>query len=293
MRNNSNHPQNIDNKKPPISISLHPEKSHMVKTFVRRNISSMKEISYFLENYVCAGMIYKGCHRRKENFISGGWIGLDIDKGLTLVDAIDTLKDMYIACVVGTSRSHQKEKRTEGGKVEPPCDRFRIFIEMQGSTECLHTYEYNVREWIKVFSSDKSCIDGARLFRPIKVVFVQEEYPQAWLPLPPHLRPEARAKVFAKTLVKHKTRKTIPSWVLRAQENGVPPGGRHLMCYRIGATLAALGYEENEISEFILSGPLIDIGVENVRRQVEWGAKRAREDALALCAENETSKKGS
>lgn len=274
---NSPRNQFVDDK-PPISVSYHPEKLVAVKTFRPRKIGNLKDLTFYVENYVCSPIIYKNDLRLKENFLSAGWIGLDIDSNVSLSEAISMLKEWQATCIVGTTQNHQKIKYTKSMTEIPACDRFRILIEMSSSCTDLELFEFNVSAWIKAFKADASAKDGARLFKPCTVVFSQEAYPQDWIPFPKNYRTvaERRAVQFQSEINLHKQNGSLPRWVLDIQKNGVPPGGngqkgRHHACYRVGAYLAELDYSATDIGDFLCAGPLKEIGEANVRRQVQCG----------------------
>lgn len=264
-------PISSDSVKPNISVSFHPNKSVVVKTFRPRVVKDLNQLKAYVENYVCSPIIYRGDKRAKENFLSAGWIGLDIDEGFALEEAISMLKDFQATAIVGVTKSHQKWKEKK-----PPCDRFRILIEMATPCEDCELFEYNVKAWRKVFSGDRATTDGARLFLPCKIVFSQEAYPQDWLPFPKGYHRESDVRMIrADEIQFHKKNKTLPAWITRVQKHGTEVGGRHKMCYVVGATLTEFGYSVNEITDFLCLGPLVEIGVKDVRRQVEWGAAAA------------------
>lgn len=267
--------------KPPISISLHPKKIVAVKTFRPRQIRNLDELTSYVQNYVCSPIIYKNDIRKKENFISAGWIGLDVDDGLPLQDAIDLLKELRATAIIGTTMSHQKQKGES-----PPCDRYRVLIEMVDSCTDCELYEYNVREWVRIFKADDAVRDGARLFKQCKVVFKQDDLTQDWLKFPAGYKTlsQRREEKFKAEINHHRHSQTLPKWVLNIQKNGVPPGGngrhgRHHACYRVGAFLTECGYSIEEIGDFLCAGPLIEIGESNVRRQVECAANAAKNHA--------------
>ena len=267
---------------PPISVSYHPGRTVAVKTFRQRKVRSLQDVADVVSNWVWSPILYKNDHRHKDNFLSASWIGLDVDDGMTLDDAISLLKEFQATSLVGVTGSHQKQKGEE-----PPCDRFRVLLQMVSPCTDCELFEYNVRSWRKIFSGDRATTDGARLFKPSKVVFMQEGFTQDWLPFPKgYLTKKERDRRRAVTILRHQQNRTIPTWVLRAQKEGVPPGhgqikGRHHVCYKIGATLTELGYTTDEITDFLCSGPLISIGAADVRRQVECGAEKARGSAIA------------
>lgn len=275
----------ISSVKGKLSVSFAPQITPRVKTFSPVEINSADDLAKIVTNRTWSPIIYKNNHRKKENFAYAEWLGLDIDNGETLASAIETLKEWEVWAMVGTTRSHQKDKVTKGGHVSPPCDRYRIIFKMSSACISCELFEYNVKLYLPPFKGDIHCKDGGRLFYPCsEIVFVQEGTPIDWREFPAGYKTEKiRKELSAEQIKRHRENGTIPYWVTRKQAEGVRPGGdgtpgRHSACYSIGVELTELGFTVDEITNYLCAGPLIEIGVADVRRQVEWGAKKGREN---------------
>jgi hypothetical protein len=262
-----------------FSVSYHPDKSIRVKTFRPVTVASLEEIARYIKSYVWSPILYKNNQRLKVNFIHARILGIDVDDGMPIADAIELIKDQQMAAVVGTTRSHQISK---DGK--PPCDRYRIALLMSEACTDRELFEYNVRTWAKLFRGDAATCDAGRLFRPCSsiVLINSNGIENDWLKYPLNYKTESERIAINQSKIQFfKEKKSLPLWVINTQKFGVPPGGggipgRHKACYRVGAFMTELGYTVDEITDFLCAGKLIEIGVENVRRQVEWGANRAR-----------------
>lgn len=277
-----------------ISVSFAPEITPAVKTFVPVEIPDSAALANFITTRVWSPIVYKNNHRKKENFESAGWLGFDVDRGLPLEKAIALVKDWEVFAMIGTTRSHQKDKVTAAGKVDPACDRYRIVFRMSELCTSLEQFEYNVKLYLPVLCGDTSCRDGGRLFLPCsEIVFVNEGNDIDWQKVPKNHKKVEFQQSDARRIEQHKRDQTVPLWVLRKVGDGVPMGGgglpgRHTACYAIGLELTQLGYSIDEIATFIMTGPLNEIGADDVRRQVEWGAKRAFEKQAGISGcENE------
>ena len=108
-------------------------------------------------------------HRTVESFQGEHFIGLDIDEGMSIEDAVSRCRELDLKCFVGPTRNHRREKRTDGGVVLPACDRFRILFAaapaITGLAEHNATMAYLIGE-LGFFTADRQCRDAARLFYP-------------------------------------------------------------------------------------------------------------------------------
>lgn len=96
--------------------------------------------------------------RSKANYQQAQLIGLDIDNGLTLNDALNHPFVKTYAQLIYTSASHQKPKGDS-----PPCDRFRIVFSASHPVHDLETYEQLVKAVMGHFhEADKACKDASR-----------------------------------------------------------------------------------------------------------------------------------
>ena len=267
-----------DPEKIQFSVSYHPDKSIKVKTFRPVTANGLDEISIYITKYVWSPILYKNHRRLKSNFIHARILGIDVDDGLPITDAIAMIKEQQMAAIVGPTRSHQIEK---DGK--PACDRYRVVLLMSAPCIERELFEYNVRAWSKMFRGDPATCDAGRLFRPCSSIeFINYDgIENDWLKYPLNYKTEAeRISIYQSKINFFREKKTLPIWVINTQKFGVPPGGagrpgRHNACYRIGAYMTELGYTVDEITAFLCSGKLVEIGEKNVRRQVEWGASKS------------------
>lgn len=217
-----------------------------------------------------------GGKRAKKNFLRCDYLALDFDDGRwTLESTKEWVMQNKFAAIIGTSKSHQIEKVTKSGIVKPPVDRFRLVIPF---SECIvdrEQYEYNMSLAMATTPCDPSCKDGARYFFPCKeITFASpgENYPVASLPSD-YERQAVRQKRQNKKMEVYQGSGIIPSWALFALERGVPEGGRHTMCYRLGATLPHAGWHIERIIELVMDSPIGEIGEHDVRRAVENGSQ--------------------
>lgn len=264
-------PATTVNEKIGISVSLIKDaKQKAYKTFNPRHVT-IDELAFVIKHHVWSPVIFKDSHRRKASFESCDVLAFDFDDGYSIEDAINLVQTWNSWAIIGTTKSHQKEKSGEA-----PCDRFRMILRASSSCVDREQYEYNMELWLEKLKADKSCKDGARYFYPCEeIVFKQTGDTIDWHLLPEnYIRELDRFKKNQKAAERHRHQGTIPRWIQTRVSEGVTPGNRHRYCYAIGAALSEIGYGIDEITEFICRGPLAAIGVQDVRRCVENGTRK-------------------
>ncbi|MGK7957196.1 MAG: PriCT-2 domain-containing protein, partial [Crocosphaera sp.] len=101
---------------------------------------------------------YDRSMRSKGNYQQGQLIGLDIDNGLTLDDALNHPFVKQYGQLIYTSASHQKPKGDT-----PPCDRFRIVFSASQPIKDIDSYEQLVKAVMGHFhEADEACKDASR-----------------------------------------------------------------------------------------------------------------------------------
>ena len=101
---------------------------------------------------------YDQAMRSKGNYKQAQLIGLDIDNGLTLNDALNHPFVKQYGQLIYTSASHQKPKGDT-----PPCDRFRIVFSANQPIKDIDSYEQLVKAVMGHFGeADEACKDASR-----------------------------------------------------------------------------------------------------------------------------------
>lgn len=262
-----------------ISVSaLKETNAKAYKTFYPVEATD-EELKTIITTKVWSPIIFKDLHRRKISYESCELLAFDFDNGKMTVDmAIDLIKNWDCYGVIGTTKSHQKEKTSTGGKTEPACDRFRLVLKAFSACTDWEQYEYNMSQFFKKLPCDRSCKDAARFFYPCtEIVFSQNGNPIDWVLLPEGFmrEPERKAEA-AQNILMHRNNGTVPDWVTRRLTHGAKQGDRHRFCYAIGLELTEIGYTTEEIIAAVMGGPLSEIGADDVREAVWYGARKAR-----------------
>lgn len=231
---------------------------------------------------VWSPIVWRHGVRHRDNFISCAYLALDFDDGQWTLDSTEKwLADTGYAAIIGTSKSHQIEKKTPAGVVQPAVDRFRLVIPFASPIEDRDLYEYNIRQVMQDIPTDPSCKDAARYFFPCKkITFTRQgkRFPCITSKDDPGYLESLKIEKAMNERVKNKAAQGIvPGNILMQIHNGQDAGGRHKLCYRIGAQMKRAGFDTDTTINLICQGPLAEIGIDDVRRAVENGARAARE----------------
>ena len=157
--------------------------SYLVSIFseaARVNPAAAKYVEFeevFSPDLICkrawSPSLFEPKERAQPNFVSASVIGYDFDSGLSLQDAIDKFADSGFKHVIGTTKSHQIEKR---GVV---ADRFRVVLFLDTPITKKEVYRATVLKIaadIGVFEFlDKNTAECARYFTPCKEIIVDAE----------------------------------------------------------------------------------------------------------------------
>ena len=270
-----------------VKISVSRKNSFVGKDHTHFNTATglFQSLEKVMTTRTWSPILWKEGHRKKLNFLQAQLIALDFDSGVwTLEHAKEFFLDYQMNVIIGTTKSHQKEKTTSTGAVLPSCDRFRVIVGTSEPCTSLENYEHTMSEIMKKIPCDKSCKDGARFFYPCKdIVLVSEGGNNfSWEEKSEEQKKaEKRTEEFrSKETLAHRTNGTIPYNIKKLLVEGarnVDGKGRHNSCYVIGAELGKIGYSEPEIVACILkqNSNLKEIGEADVRRAVRNGIEKA------------------
>lgn len=227
-------------------------------------------------------IIWKDGVRTKANFQSCTYFVLDIDDGLPLADMIDFCKTQEVSHIIGTTKSHRKEKVSSSGKMSPAADRYRVIFPADTICTDAELYRYNLGIMAERFGCDESATDAARFFYPCKEVVAAATFKEGrvtWLPFDPDYVPErVRYERRRETNRQLAAAGTLPVWmlnILNGQE--VVEADRHKTVLRMGIMLGEFGWTLGEpkaqkVFDQIMKLPLgRHVGAREVLRHLENG----------------------
>lgn len=180
-------------------------------------------------------------HRCNDNFEYTDLIGLDIDSGTTIDEALALIKDM--PHILATTRSHRKDGNG---------DRFRIFLPLEKRITDFEHYRQNTEYYQKIFKADKACKD-CRLFYPCtEIVSFRDDNWLMSLDVQPLIAPPP-----PKPINKEPKRWRIPKYIRDFATYGVTFGsGRNQSFYISARTLAEERVPDDQIWDYLSSAPI-------------------------------------
>lgn len=156
-----------------MKISTYRGQSPSEMEYVAREVvvKNLSELSQVILKYPWSPATFKntsdGRKRVAVNAAENSLLVLDIDEGMTIQEAKAVIKKNRFAALIGTTRSHGKDKRTKSGKVKPACDRFRVVLKL---SKAVHNDQEFKAAWFaakKLFpAADEACKSIANFFYP-------------------------------------------------------------------------------------------------------------------------------
>lgn len=265
---------------PLISISKSKEiRGNAHSFFSTQEIKSMGNFSIVLLSCIWSPIVWRSGLRQAANFKEASYLALDFDDGRwMLCDAKNWVQENNYTAIIGTSKSHQKEKVSKDGTVQPATDRYRIVIPFERTVTRGTEYRAIMETVFKDIPCDQSCKDGARFFYPCKKIYHSQTGEPFKLP-----DVSTIIKQYDAPLTEDETEDlediragVMPVWITSALNHGVPPGRRNVTLFRIAATLAGAGYGVSDIEKFV-NGSFFDcLGREEIEHTIRSGIQASK-----------------
>jgi hypothetical protein len=180
--------------------------------------------------------------RSNANFQQTEILALDIDDGMPISKAVEIYRDFRH--IIATSKSHQKEKITDSGKVKPPCDRYRVILFLDAPCTSVDAYRAT---WDSAFDLwpfiDEGAKDAARFFYPSPGLFSNNENGSLF-PISP-----AKPKIMRPMASKKSD--FIPAFVLNIKMFGIENGSRNRTVFRASCECARALWEFEDIYNYL------------------------------------------
>lgn len=227
--------------------------------------------------HIWSPILWRDGLRTKAQFLSSAYFALDFDGTKPLAEMVTFCRDYELSHIIGTTKSHQKEKISSSGKISPAADRYRVVLRAEESVTDAELYEYNLGILSEAFGCDESCTDTARFFYPCReIVAYGKGKSLLWLPFDPdYVTKEVR---FARRREKNRQMGALgipPRWMQRIfEDDELPEAERHKTALRIGIELAELGWPIDTVFNKLAATKLGRyIGARELRRHLENGFK--------------------
>ncbi len=259
-----------------LSLATDHDPRHQVR-FADSGPLTLPQFCDIITRNIWSPIIWNEGLRNKHRFLSAAYFVLDFDGTRPLADVIKFVRDFELAHIIGTTKSHQKEKIAKSGKISPPADRFRVVLRADGSQVNRELYEYNMGILDEAMDSDGSCADAARFFYPCKeIVAMGKGNACRWLDFDPDYVPENVRYERRKQLNKERgALGLVPQWMQRIfDDDELPEDQRHKTALRIGIELAELGWPVDRVFDRLVATKLGRyVGATELRRHLENGFK--------------------
>jgi hypothetical protein len=214
--------------------------------------------------------------RALKGFISASVIGLDVDDGLPLSQAI-TLLGTY-RHIVGTTNSHQLPK----GEA-PPCDRYRIVLFLDRPASSPEEYKASLRQAAESLGipTDTNAMDAARWFIPCREIVSTNLEPDSLLipvqpasPLTkPASQPASKAGNAASGPSSLKGKLSRATLAFLAQDD--TGEGWHLRFLKAAMDLKEQGYTEDEAAQRLTTAsPVFELDATDMQQLADVYANR-------------------
>ncbi len=233
--------------------------------FEEKKVSSWTDVARAITSRRWSPIVWLDGRRCRDNFQKARFCALDIDHGAKMEDLVAKLKELGIGHVIGTTKSHQKDKHGV------TCDRFRVVLLWEREITCLQTYTHNTKLLIDKFGADPCTYDGARMFGPcvaIASIFSGKSFEVR--PMPPRRlgRERYRAGLYSQD---NGEKKPLTSEVRGFLERGILiGGGRNNSIFKVAGYLSWAGYSRGEIEDLIQNAPIDrqDLGSREVTQTI-------------------------
>lgn len=192
--------------------------------------------------------VYKDNYRLKSNFLhQPSLFVIDIDDGISIIQASQTLKERGLSFIIGTTRNHQKLKN------DKICDRFRVLLTL--NRPIVSEDEYNATfDWCRsnLFPTmDPTCREVGRQYFPCRDIVANEFGSAINVQAGDNKKEDKKQSKPIITGPKSLSKKSM-EYLL----HGIAAGSRDQIVFRIASDAKKNGYDEDEILELLLKAPI-------------------------------------
>lgn len=200
--------------------------------------------------------VFKNNYRSKDNFITTETIGLDIDDGLSLDEAVKLFKNYKH--VIMTTKSHQIEKNGV------TTDRFRVLLFLDGTIDNIQDYYTTWFQVLKEFPFiDQACKDPSRYYYPSTQVISLSATGKEFN-IKKYVKPELT--VVGTPVIEIEGRGVLSKKSMQFFLNGEKRGARNPALFKASKDAQEQGYTQEEIVQMLNS---------MIARTGNWASKEA------------------
>jgi len=253
------------------------------KYFNIQKIISFRDLASLSCKYAWSPIVWSGS-RLISNYKSCSFLVLDYDTGTPTIEKMTAkMRRLGLMFFIGTTKSHQKEKTSKAGVIEPPCDRYRLVICIKNDFHKeSRRFKWQMNKIMGMWPSpDKSCKDQARFFFPCKDIVVIENGQRFELPQAPS---DKQLKAKYERLDNKKVSKAmlgaLPYDIDQFINNGIC-SERRPMVFKTASFLFRSGWRSDTIQQTILNAPFNkdDLKMSDLIRQIRNGIEINKQGA--------------
>ena len=230
-----------------LSVSIESRRNFPTK-FRRVEVKHWGDVARIVTTERWSPIVWHNGQRRGESFQQSYFAALDIDDGLTLVEAITFLRNQGLSHLIVTTKSHGKAKGDEA-----PRDRFRLLMPWSQEIIKPSVYRFNLRRLAENWGADMAATDLARVFQPGREIVSTTSGSKVRVAIP---------KEPDKRMVELKNRYSVKRGIKHFAEEFVRngrldhSGGRKRTIYSVACELAKSGVSASESIRMIQSAPI-------------------------------------
>ena len=265
----------------PISISKSKKKEPNFHQYFRTvKPLNFQHLQYLILNEIWSPCVWQEGRRHMNNYVFCQLAALDFDEGKPSLEAmVDWLEVRGHPHILMTTKSHQKEKVKPSGKIDAPCDRYRLILPLDKPlNKEPKRFQWQMKQFRKTWPHvDKSCCDAARFYWPCKdLVSASAKGDLFCVKNAPTLRVlEEREKSLGEKDRVIGAAGGVPECIRVFFTSGIYKGERRPTYFKYAARLRRCGWEYSKIEQSLLSAPVdrSDLDINDLRRQITNGFK--------------------
>jgi hypothetical protein len=230
-----------------LSVSTESRRNFPTK-FRRVQVRHWGDVARIVTTERWSPIVWHDGQRRSDHFSAAYFAALDIDDGLSLVEAITFLRNQGLSHLIVTTKSHGKAKGEEA-----PRDRFRLLMPWSQEIIKPSVYRFNLRRLAENWNADMAATDLARVFQPGREIVSTASGGKATVTIP---REPDKRMVDLKS--RYSVKRGIKHFAEEFCQNGRldHSGGRKRTIYSVACELAKSGVSASESISLIQRAPI-------------------------------------
>lgn len=252
-----------------LSVHKAVTSGHPSGDFVWHHIFDPSGLAEHITRSVYSPIIWAGGRRGARYFRCAFWCALDFDEGPTKEDVRRKLAGTPY--ILAPTKSDGKVK---GEK--PACDRFRVLIPFKQPIWDQEVFEWNMRQQIERFGSDRVAYDAGRVWQPsshVESISLEGEALDVSLTVPVEQTQEHKREQRSAAAKKRGQAMVWPDSVKRFVRGKLEPAERNDMLFRASCFFFENGWTVEKVRELVHGIPEMDTH-DKIESTIKSAAKR-------------------